>query len=86
MTSISEDFMFGITPNAHSALQPKALIRLSSNPIEVPFANFQKRVAAGEAIEPSSSSSKPDVLPITPTRKQTSPKFQVQGPKSVGLS
>jgi hypothetical protein len=28
-----------------------------------------KRLAAGEGVEPSSSSSKPDVLPVTPSRK-----------------
>ena len=34
-----------------------------------------KRLAAGEGVEPSSSSSKPDVLPVTPSRK----KFRVSG-------
>ena len=29
-----------------------------------------KRLAAGEGVEPSSSSSKPDVLPVTPSRKK----------------
>jgi hypothetical protein len=28
-----------------------------------------KGLAAGEGVEPSSSSSKPDVLPVTPSRK-----------------
>jgi hypothetical protein len=28
-----------------------------------------KRLAAGEGVEPSSSGSKPDVLPVTPSRK-----------------
>jgi hypothetical protein len=29
-----------------------------------------KGLAAGEGVEPSSSSSKPDVLPVTPSRKR----------------
>jgi hypothetical protein len=36
--------------------------------IEVPCAI--ERLAAGEGVEPSSSSSKPDVLPVTPSRNQ----------------
>src|SRR5439155_25369564 len=30
-----------------------------------------KEMAAGEGVEPSSSSSKPDVLPVTPSRKKS---------------
>src|SRR5437016_6805262 len=37
--------------------------------IEIPVASL-KRLAAGEGVEPSSSSSKPDVLPVTPSRKR----------------
>ena len=43
-------------------------------------------MAAGEGVEPSSSSSKPDVLPVTPSRNQTSPTSQVQCPTSVRLT
>src|SRR5947207_12740375 len=37
--------------------------------IEIPVATL-KEMAAGEGVEPSSSSSKPDVLPVTPSRKK----------------
>ena len=41
--------------------------------IEVPFKLSVKGLAAGEGVEPSSSGSKPGVLPVTPSRNRVSP-------------
>src|SRR5688572_23039391 len=46
---------------------------------------FERKLAAGEGVEPSSSSSKPDVLPVTPSRNKAGPKSQVKCPESLSI-
>ncbi len=53
--------------------------------VEIPFCEFQKRLAAGEGAEPSSSSSKPDVLPVTPSRKNVT-EFRGTGIRTQNLA
>ena len=49
---------------------------------EAPTGRRTPQLAAGEGVEPSSSSSKPEVLPVTPSRRRgfkfQVPKFQVR--------